>query len=100
LDATLLIKKLKVKDQSVANLEDVLARALDERNRLFHSFYRQHNFRRNSDEGRQRMFDDLESIHTTVLDAYKAVMLLSGVDVDKLATTTDLSTLSTKHLPI
>jgi len=78
-----LIIKLKVKNQLFANLEDELAKALEERNRLFHSFYRQHNFRRNSDEGRRRMLDDLESIHTTLLDAYKGVMLLSGVDLDK-----------------
>lgn len=95
-----LIKRLTAKDQSVADLEDGLAKALEERNRLFHSFYRQHNFRRNSDEGRQRMFEDLELIHATLLDAYKAVMLLSGVDLDKLATTTDLSKLPAKHLPI
>lgn len=91
-----LIIKLKVKNQSIANLEDVLAKALDERNRLFHSFYRQHNFRRNSDEGRQQMFDDLESIHKMLLNAYKAVMLLSGVDLDKVSATD----LPTKHLPI
>ena len=91
-----LIIKLKAKNQSIANLEDVLAKALDERNRLFHSFYRQHNFRRNSDEGRQRMLDDLESIHKMLLDAYKAVMLLSGVDLDKLSATG----LPMKHLPI
>jgi hypothetical protein len=91
-----LITKLKAKNQSVANLEDVLTKALDERNRLFHSFYRQHNFRRHSDEGRQRMLDDLESIHKTLLDAYKAVMLLTGVDLDKLSATE----LPTKHLPI
>jgi hypothetical protein len=80
-----LIAKLKSKNQSIANLEGVLAKALDERNRLFHSFYRQHNFRRNSDEGRQQMLDDLESIHETLLVAYKAVMLLSGVDLDQLS---------------
>lgn len=91
-----LIANLKGKNQSIANLQDVLAKALDERNRLFHSFYRQHNFRRNSDEGRRRMLDDLESIHETLLDAYKAVMLLSGVDLDQLSATS----LPTKHLPI
>jgi hypothetical protein len=91
-----LINKLKTKNQSVANLEDVLARALNERNRLFHSFYRQHNFRRNSAEGRQRMLDDLDSIHNALLEAYKAVMLLSGVDLDKLSA----EGLPTKHLPI
>jgi len=91
-----LIIRLKAKNQSITNLEDVLAKALDERNRLFHSFYRQHNFRRNSDEGRQRMLDDLESIHKMLLDAYKAVMLVLVVDVDKLWRTE----LPTKHLPI
>ena len=91
-----LITTLKHKNQSIANLECVLANALDERNRFFHSFYRQHNLRRNSDEGRQRMLDDLEAIHNTLLDAYKAVLRLSGVDVDKLSATA----LPTKHLPI
>ena len=91
-----LIIKLKAKNQSVANLEGVLAKALDERNRLSNSFYRQHNFRRNSDEGRQEMLDDLELIHKTLLDAYKAVMLLSGVDMDNLPAIE----LPTKHSPI
>jgi hypothetical protein len=91
-----LIAKIKTRDQSMANLEDVLGKAVDERNRLFHSFYRQHNFRRNSDEGRQRMLDDLESIHKALFDAYKAVILLSGVDLDKLSA----MELPTKHVPI
>jgi hypothetical protein len=91
-----LITTLKAKNQSIANLEGVLAKALEERNRLFHSFYRQHNLRRNSDEGRQRMLDDLEAIHGTLLDAFKALLLLSGVDVDKLSVTEQ----PTKHLPI
>jgi len=90
------ITKLKARNQSIADLEGVLAKALDERNRLFHSFYRQHNLRRHSDEGRQLMLDDLEAIHNTLLDAYKAVLLLSGVDMDKLSATD----LPTKHLPI
>lgn len=91
-----LITKLKAKNQSIANLEDELATALDARNRLFHSFYRHHNFRRNSDEGRQRMLDDLEAIHETLLGAYKAVMLLSGVDLEKSSGIE----IGTKHLPI
>jgi hypothetical protein len=94
-----LVTKLKSKNQSITKLEDLLTKALDERNRLFHSFYRQHNFRRNSDEGRQRMLDDLEAIHNTLLDAYKAVLLLSGVDVDKILAT-GLPELPTKRLPI
>jgi hypothetical protein len=41
------------------DLERRLANALAERNQLFHSFYRKHNFRRNSDEGRAKMLEDL-----------------------------------------
>ncbi len=58
--------------------------ALKERNRLAHRFYRQHNFRRNSGEGRAIMLRDLESMHEVILRAYKAVNLLSGIDLDAL----------------
>ena len=58
--------------------------ALAARNRLFHSFYRTHNFRRNSDEGRAKMLEDLDRKHETILEAYKAVVRPSGIDLDKL----------------
>lgn len=61
-----------------------LSDALKERNRLAHRFYRQHNFRRNSDSGRGIMMQDLESMHDTILKAYKAVILISGIDLDAL----------------
>ena len=66
------------------DLELLLANALAERNQLFHSFYRKHNFRRNSDEGRAKMLEDLDRKHETILDAYKAAMRLSGIDLDRL----------------
>jgi len=66
------------------DLELLLANALAERNQLFHSFYRKHNFRRNSDEGRAKMLEDLDRKHKTILEACKAVMRLSGIDLDKL----------------
>ena len=66
------------------DLELLLANALADRNRLFHSFYPKHNFRRNSDEGRAKMIADLERMHETILEAYRAVMRLSGIDLDKL----------------
>jgi len=78
------------------HLVAVLERALAERNRLSHAFYREHNFRRNSDEGRTLMMKDLESIHDTLLDAYKAVMLLSGIDLDKIT----IASQPTNHVPI
>jgi hypothetical protein len=58
--------------------------ALEERNRLSHHFYRQHNFRKNSNKGREIMLKDLDSIHETLMEAYKAIMLLSGIDLDAL----------------
>lgn len=91
-----LIKSLNRSTDSLAHLDAVLARALIERNRLSHSFYRQHNFRRNSEGGRDLMMKDLEAIHEKVLEAYKAVMLLSGIDLDKLT----MDALPTRHVPL
>ena len=91
-----LLEGVKNTDISVEHLEELLSRALKERNRLAHSFYRQHNFRRNSEDGRQVMLDDLEKIHEVLLEAYKAVMLLSGVDLDEIS----ISNLPTRHVPI
>lgn len=64
-------------------LDTLLVKARDQRNRLSHSFYREHNFRRNSDDGRALMLADLETIHSALLDAYKAVMALGGIDLDE-----------------
>ncbi len=91
-----LFNSLNRSSDSVAHLETLLLRALAERNRLSHAFYRQHNFRRNSEAGRALMMKDLESIHDALLDAYKAVMLLSGIDLDKVT----IDGLPTRHVPI
>ncbi len=91
-----LLKNLKNHTQSLDVLEGLLSRALQERNRLFHSFYREHDFRRNSDEGRAVMMEDLESIHSVLLEAIKALLVLGGVDVDAEAE----MKLPTPHLPI
>jgi hypothetical protein len=79
-----LLKQLARPAGLSGNLELLLAQALAERNQLFHSFFPKHNFRRNSDEGRAKMLEDLERKHETILEAYKAVMRLSGIDLDKL----------------
>ena len=83
-----------------ANLEQLLNEATLSRNRLTHSFYLQHNFRRNSEEGRALMWDDLEDIHETILAAIKAISRLSGIDLDKLTEETENFALPTEHLPI
>lgn len=81
---------------SAAGLEELFAEALKERNRLNHSFYREHNFRRNSANGRAEMLDDLDRIHDLLLEAYQAAMLLSGTDISKATT----GKARTGHLPI
>jgi hypothetical protein len=95
-----LVKTLNNRTQPVDGLEQLLSKALRSRNRLFHSFYLKHNLRRNSDEGRARMLKDLESIHAALLDAYKAVLLLNGIDLDALADELTDAALPTGHLPI
>jgi hypothetical protein len=95
-----LLRSLDNTAPSLDALEALLTNALEERNRLFHSFYRQHNFRRNSDEGRAIMLKDLDSIHLLLLDAYKAIMLLSGVDLDALVNAAGDAEGPTRHLPI
>ena len=72
------------KIDSRENLEELFSNAIKERNRLTHNFYRQHNFRRNTDEGRKLMIQDLESIHDTLLESYKAALFVSGIDIDAL----------------
>jgi hypothetical protein len=80
-----LIRNAKNKSQPVEEIAALLERALRERNRLSHSFYRRHNPRRNSGEGRAVMMQDLETIHEVILEAYKALMLLGGIDLDALS---------------
>jgi hypothetical protein len=91
-----LLKRLNLSNRLADELQAILMKALEERNRLSHTFYRQHNFRRNSDSGRATMLDDLVSIHETLLHAYKAVLLLAGVDLEA----TDMPVPPTRHLPV
>ncbi len=97
-----IIKNAKRHTEALTRLEPLLSKALEERNRLSHHFFRQHNLRINSDEGRAIMLADLESIHNVLLEAYKAVMLLSGVDLDALVKEGKGKGKPppTKHLPI
>jgi hypothetical protein len=95
-----LIKRLGQKTSSIGHLEELLFSALRVRNRLAHSFYLRHNLRRNSEDGREKMVRDLESMHDKLMEAYKAVMLLSGVDLGKLVAEQGDAPQPIGHLPI
>ena len=79
-----LLKQLGNKIDSKEQLEDLFSEALKQRNRLAHSFYRQHNFKRNTDEGRDIMIQDIETIHDVLIEAYKAALLISGINIEKM----------------
>ena len=91
-----LVKSIRTKNQSLEHAAELLAGAIAERNRLSHSFFRQHNLRRNSSKGCGIMLADLESIHDTLLRAYKLVLAIRGVDLDSL----HLPGLPTQHLEL
>ena len=91
-----LLERLHRSTDAAAQIEEQLRHALKERNRLAHSFYRQHNFRRNSPEGCAVMLQDLRSIHNVLLGAYKSALQLSGTDLDKI----EMDVPPTGHLPI
>ena len=95
-----LIRSLGPMGDSIADLEQLLSDALTSRNRLTHSFYLQHNFRGNSDDGRDVMLRDLDTIHEALLESFKAVMLLSGHDLEKLVAEQEDSAQPIGHLPI
>lgn len=61
------------------NIETTLAEDLKIRNELIHSFYWKHNFKIESDEGRDVMMEDLENMHITLLNAYQLSQGMAGV---------------------
>ena len=96
-----LIRSLGLVATSAVEIERMLRDALAAPNRLVHSFYLKHNLRLHSDDGRELMLRDLESIHETLLDAYKVVLALCGVDVERLlAASGGKLLLPIGHLPI
>ena len=80
----------------IEQTRESLDRALQERNRLMHSFFREHNYRRFSPEGCDLMLADLEEIHKAVFGAYKLILRISGTDLDAM----EQIEFPTKHIPI
>lgn len=87
-----LLKRLSRKED-FDFVEKLFFVALAERNRLSHSFYREHNFRRNTADGRRIMVKDLQSISDTLMKAYKMALQVAGIDFDSIR----LTELPTRH---
>lgn len=74
-------------DQETA---DFFSAALKARNRLCHGFYEKHNFKIQTDEGRDLMIADLEEIHDVLFRAWRVASDLSDVVIDILKKLRDL----------
>ena len=79
-----LMNTLSNLDPAYNALGQSFAAALAARNRLMHSFYRRHGIAMFSEDGRERMLQDLDSIHATLLAAYKLALMLAGIDIDAI----------------
>jgi hypothetical protein len=58
--------------------------ALKTRNRLMHGFYERHNFKIQTDEGRDEMLADLEAMHNELLNAWQAADAIASVILSRL----------------
>jgi len=75
----MIISEVK-KNMTVAeNIETTLTEALKIRNELIHSFYWKHNFKIESDDGRDAMMEDLENMHDKLFNAYQLSQTMTGI---------------------
>jgi hypothetical protein len=59
-------------------MAEKLSNGLKARNRLFHGFYEKHNFKIDTDEGRDIMMQDLDALHADLLAAYWLASAMTG----------------------
>ena len=76
-----LLRKVREKSEVSTNLETELREGLRERNRLCHSFYRDHGTRMQTDEGRDLMIADLDEMHQKLFRAYQLAGAMSSLAV-------------------
>lgn len=76
----------KLTSKGLVQIDDALrkrfASALKARNRLIHGFYERHNFRIQTDEGRDKMIADLEKLHTELFQAWQIAQNMVTVVMD------------------
>ena len=91
-----LIQALRKHRTVPPEFENELEIALSERNRLNHSFYLEHNLRKLSEEGRQIMISDLETIHDRIYKAYQTACSFVSIKISADA----LAKAQSGHLPL
>lgn len=78
-----LLSTLKKHATLETDLETRFASALQARNRLMHGFYERHNFKIQTDAGRDEMIVDLEALHEELFAAWQlangATTILTGI---------------------
>ena len=60
--------------------------ALDARNKLFHGFFERHNFKIQTDEGRDIMIADLDQLHDKLFNAWRIASAISAHILGRLIT--------------
>jgi hypothetical protein len=91
-----LIQALRKRRTVPDTFEMELEVALSDRNRLNHSFYMEHNLRKDSEQGRAIMLADLEVIHQNILNAYITASTFSNIEISPEA----LKLAQTGHLKL
>ncbi len=65
-------------------LVDRFASALKARNRLFHRFYETHNFKIQTDDGRDAMVSDLDALHSELFNAWQLASKMTALATEFL----------------
>ena len=76
-----MLKQVGKSTNHIDEVYSILENALKVRNRLSHSFYREHNFRRNTEDGCLIMLKDLVGMHDILLEAYRELLEISNSKV-------------------
>ena len=74
-----LLTTLKRHVQFAADLEERFSSALNARNRLTHGFFERHNFKIQTDKGRDEMIADLEVLHDELFGAWQLASAMTSL---------------------
>lgn len=66
------------------DIEERFSTALEARNHLNHSFYERHNFKIQTEEGRDAMLADLVRLHEVLFDAWQMASAMTGLATQAL----------------